>query len=238
MRRSRSLRLFTLSIGMFFGVFCLFAFFGFQKAEAQQSNISTESRRAFEGLCSELKKINTTNSKKLYSDCQKSYIKKADQDKVVNGICATYGKGSLKDDCANYRSASSTTSSSADSSGGTDSISLGEAGKYQCGKKDGKKGAVVNTKFNFGCLGPKYPGASVNPILDLVFSIIRFVSAGVGLIVVGSIIYAGILYSSSQGNPEQTQAAKNRIQNSVIGLVVYIFSFALVQYLVPGGLFK
>ncbi len=236
MSQLRLLRQATLMVGIFFGLFCLaFA----QNAEAQQTNISTESRKAFASLCSELKKINTTNSKKLYADCQKSYIKKADQDKVVGNICAAYGKGSLKDDCANYQpSSSKPTSGDSALTGGSSSISLGEAGKYQCGKKDGNKGAVVNTKFNFGCLGPNYPGAYVNPILDLAFSIIRFVSAGVGLIVVGSIIYAGILYSSSQGNPEQTQAAKNRIQNSIIGLVLYIFIFALVQYLVPGGLFK
>ncbi len=208
MRRSRSLRLFTLSIGMFFGVFCLvFA----------QSQIV--------GAAPSDQCPNKVENKKCVAE--------------VNKKC-TSTVLERKDDCARNIAKDYKDKKPGDSTstGGSSSISLGEAGKYQCGKKDGKKGAVVNTKFNFGCLGPKYPGASVNPILDLVFSIIRFVSAGVGLIVVGSIIYAGILYSSSQGNPEQTQAAKNRIQNSVIGLVVYIFSFALVQYLVPGGLFK
>jgi hypothetical protein len=108
-------------------------------------------------------------------------------------------------------------------------------GTHQCGTGDN----AVKTKFNFGCQGGKLEeeGEEISPILDMAYSIIRFLSAGVGILVVASIIYAGIQYSSSQGNPEATQAAKNRIQNALIGLVFYMFIFALVQFLVPGGLF-
>lgn len=103
----------------------------------------------------------------------------------------------------------------------------------QCGKGE----EAVKTKFNFGCIGNDYDGDQLNPILDVAYAIIRFLSIGVGIVLVGSIIWAGIQYSSSQGNPEQTQAAKNRIQNAVVGLVLYMFIYALIQYLVPGGLF-
>lgn len=121
--------------------------------------------------------------------------------------------------------------------------------RFQCGKNDlngdgstsGDKETkgVVKTKFNFGCVGDKYKGGdTLNPIIDVMYAIIKFLTVGVGLVMVASIIWAGIQYSSSQGNPEQTQAAKNRIQNAIIGLVLYLFIFALVQYLVPGGLFN
>lgn len=135
---------------------------------------------------------------------------------------------------------------SSSSSGGTSSFfgsSADQAPKDQDGnvKKGyicgGKDTGQVTTRFNFGCVGNDGP-AKNGPILDLLFSFIKFLSAGVGIIIVGSIILAGIQYSASEGKPDATQAAKNRIQNAFIGLIVYIFAFSLVQFLVPGGLFN
>lgn len=110
----------------------------------------------------------------------------------------------------------------------------GNAGDYQCGGDDTEP---IATKFDFGCLGPENAPEDMSPIVDMAFAIIRFLSVGVGLIVVASIVYAGIQYSTSEGSAEKTQEAKARVRNAVIGLVFYIFSFALVQFLVPGGLF-
>jgi hypothetical protein len=89
---------------------------------------------------------------------------------------------------------------------------------------------AIHTKINFNCNGKG------NPILDLVFAIIRFLTIGVGVAIVIAIILSGIQYTTSEGNPEKTMAAKNHIQNAIIGLLVYIFSFALINFLVPGGL--
>jgi hypothetical protein len=109
----------------------------------------------------------------------------------------------------------------------------GAPGDY-CGSGENQ----VAIKFNIGCVGDEYEGDSdINPIVDMFLALIRFLSFGVGVLVVASIIYAGILYSSSQGSPEQTAQAKERIQNSVIALVFYIFIFAIIQWLVPGGVF-
>ena len=55
---------------------------------------------------------------------------------------------------------------------------------------------------------------------------------------IASVIWAGIQYSSAGGNPEATSEAKARIQNAFIGLVFYLLIFAIIQYLVPGGLFR
>ena len=103
----------------------------------------------------------------------------------------------------------------------------------QCGK--GEK--TVKTGFDFGCRGDSYGGDQLNPIVDVAFAIYRFLSAGVGIIAVGSIIVAGIQYSASRGNPQATQAAITRISNTLIGLVIYIFIYAIANYLVPGGIF-
>lgn len=104
------------------------------------------------------------------------------------------------------------------------------------GKKTDRCGAVdkggVETQFNFGCTGEG------SPIVDFAYAFIRFLSFGVGLVLIASIIYAGIQYTSSTGNPEATAAAKDRILNAIVGLLFYMLIFALIQYLVPGGLFN
>lgn len=107
-------------------------------------------------------------------------------------------------------------------------------GEYYCGNGDKK----VRVKFNLGCLGVNYNKTSLGPIEDVLYAFLRFMSIGVGVAVIIAIAAAGIRYSTSQGNPEVTQSAKNNIQSAVIALIIYIFIFSIVQYLVPGGFFQ
>ena len=100
------------------------------------------------------------------------------------------------------------------------------------GKKCGKGSTTVNTKLDLGC-----KRQNKNPIIDLAYALIRFLSVGVGIVVVASVVFAGIMYTTSEGNPEKTAQAKSRIQTSIMALILYLFIFAIVQYLVPGGLF-
>lgn len=107
-------------------------------------------------------------------------------------------------------------------------------GEYYCGK--GAK--QVRISFNIGCLGNSYPGDAYNPVVDMLFALLRFLTAGVGIVVTGSIIWAGIQYSTSRGDPKSTEASIKRITNSVIALLIYIFSFAILNFIVPGGLIR
>lgn len=117
-------------------------------------------------------------------------------------------------------------------------------GKYLCGnirtENNGTEGPLSDdnyyTKFNFGCVGEEGP-PGLNPIEDLAFAGLRFLSVGVGIAVVLAIVGSGIQYTMSEGNAEVTGKAKKRIRSAVIGLAVYIFAFSLFQYLVPGGIF-
>lgn len=118
--------------------------------------------------------------------------------------------------------------------GGIDLNAKASTGGGRCGNE--KSGSSIETRFDFNCLGNKGP-VTMGPIEDLVYALVRFLSFGVGVVIIGSIILAGIQYSSSEGNPETTQAAKNRIKDSIIGLFIYLLAFAIVQYLVPGGVF-
>jgi hypothetical protein len=52
-----------------------------------------------------------------------------------------------------------------------------------------------------------------------------------GLVAVGFIIYGGIKYILSQGEPDGVQQAQSTIINACIGLVIAIFSTAIVAYI-------
>jgi hypothetical protein len=75
-----------------------------------------------------------------------------------------------------------------------------------------------------------------NAIYTWLILIIRFLSAGVGIAVVGGIVYGGIMYMTARDNAGQTQKAITIIVNAVIGLLLYIFLFAIINFLVPGGI--
>lgn len=76
---------------------------------------------------------------------------------------------------------------------------------------------------------------SNNPIVLIAKAVINFMNVVVGVLVVAVIVWSGILYASAGGNPGKTAEAKNRIINAIIALVMYIFLFAFLQWLVPGG---
>jgi hypothetical protein len=65
----------------------------------------------------------------------------------------------------------------------------------------------------------------------------RTLSFIVGIVVVTMIAVGGVQYSASRDNPQATQEAKTRIRNAVLALIMYLFVFAFLQWLVPGGIF-
>lgn len=71
----------------------------------------------------------------------------------------------------------------------------------------------------------------LNPLIDLL-------SAAFGLIAVISLIMGGIEYSSSEGDPQKSSKAKNRIAKTIVAIVAYFFLYAFLQFIVPGGVFN
>lgn len=155
-------------------------------------------------------------------------------EKAVKKSCDS--KTSGKEDCQKKRADDFKAKKTASSNGGAVVISAQHEGTDGgvCGNEN--SGSSVETKFNFGCLGNDGPD-SMGAIEDLLYSLIRFLSVGVGVVLVMFIILAGIQYSASEGNPEATQGAKNKIRDAIIGLFIYLIAFAFVQFLVPGGIF-
>jgi len=101
--------------------------------------------------------------------------------------------------------------------------------KY-CG--DSSNGGPINTSIDLGCTGHG------NPITDMLFAFVRLLSDGVGIVVVASIIVGGIQYTVSRGDPQAPAAAVKRIQSSATALLIFIFGWALLQWIIPGGFFN
>jgi hypothetical protein len=75
-----------------------------------------------------------------------------------------------------------------------------------------------------------------NKIIKDLNAIVDFLSAGVGIVVVASIILGGIQYAMAGGSPEAVTKAKSRITNALLALVIFIFIFAFLQWIIPGGI--
>ena len=65
---------------------------------------------------------------------------------------------------------------------------------------------------------------------NVVKSILNTVFLWVGIIAVIVIIIGGIFYILSQGEPDKVRRAKNTIAAALIGLVVALLSFAIVNF--------
>lgn len=68
--------------------------------------------------------------------------------------------------------------------------------------------------------------------------VINVLTAGVGVLALGGIIYGAVLYTSAGGNPEQVKKARTIFTNVVIGVVAFGGMYALLNFLVPGGVFN
>ena len=79
---------------------------------------------------------------------------------------------------------------------------------------------------------------SDNPIIRNLNTIVNVLSGLVGVVVVGTIILGGIQYAMAGDKAEAVSAAKQRIINGLIALLAFLFIFAFLQWLVPGGVFK
>ncbi len=90
----------------------------------------------------------------------------------------------------------------------------------------------VEFNIDIGCKGQG------NPILDILFAAIKFLSYLVGLVLVGSMIVTGIQYSASRGNPDATAKMILRILHIAGAILLYVFAFAILNYVVPGALLK
>lgn len=81
-------------------------------------------------------------------------------------------------------------------------------------------------------------GAKGTGLWQLLIIAINILTAGVAVLALAGIIYGSILYTSSGGNTEQVKKAYTIFTNVVIGVVAFAGMWALLNFLVPGGVFN
>ena len=74
-------------------------------------------------------------------------------------------------------------------------------------------------------------------VWSIVIIAIDILTAGVGVLAVAGIVYGSILYTSAGDSSEKVTKARAVIRNVVIGIIAYASMYALLNFLIPGGLF-
>jgi hypothetical protein len=76
-----------------------------------------------------------------------------------------------------------------------------------------------------------------NPIMVWLKLLINIFMGVIGVAAVLMITVGGIQYITARDNAQAVASAKQRIINVVIGLVAFMFLYAFLQWLIPGGIF-
>lgn len=87
-----------------------------------------------------------------------------------------------------------------------------------------------------GNTNPDCKPATQADLLKLIQNIIKFLAAGVGVVVTTMFAYSGFRYLTAGNNPSQVADAKSHISNALLALLLYIFGMALLNFIVPGGI--
>lgn len=105
----------------------------------------------------------------------------------------------------------------------------------------GVPGMTVNGKKDVTkCepLGTNPVALKDNPIVGDLNTIVNVLAALVGVVVVGTIILGGVQFAAAGDKAERVSAAKQRIINGLTALAAFLFVYAFLQWLVPGGIFQ
>lgn len=72
-------------------------------------------------------------------------------------------------------------------------------------------------------------------IIKLVIAITNIMGGLAATVIVGTLVFGGIQYSMAGADPSKVQAAKQKVISALTALMLLIFGFAILQWLVPGG---
>ncbi|MBR3135012.1 hypothetical protein IKG54_00390 [Candidatus Saccharibacteria bacterium] len=97
-------------------------------------------------------------------------------------------------------------------------------------------GTLSTTGDTTGCGGIKNQN-NQNNLMSVLNTIINVVIGVVGFLAVVMIIYGGVQYTMSAGAADKVKSAKDTIMYGIIGLVVALLAFAIVNF-VLGSIFK
>lgn len=93
---------------------------------------------------------------------------------------------------------------------------------------DGTK--IEGTNGLAGCDTLKDGASNTNDLMTTVNKIINIVIGVIGFAAVAMTIYGGVQYTTSAGDPGKVKKAKDTIMYGIVGLVVAILAFAIVNF--------
>jgi hypothetical protein len=84
------------------------------------------------------------------------------------------------------------------------------------------------------CVPNRDPGGAIIAYLKVVLYVL---GGGIGVVILLVLVVAGVQYVTSLGDPGRVKSAKGRIGNAALALALYLMMFAILNFLIPGGLF-
>ena len=101
---------------------------------------------------------------------------------------------------------------------------------YQTGNTEiaGAVNSEITSGMNATSAGTSTP-TNANVVIKNVTNIMFFIIGAVSVIM---LIYGGIRYTTSGGNANSVTAAKNTVIYSIVGLVISILAYAIVNFVV------
>ncbi|MBU1151264.1 hypothetical protein KJ632_00375 [Patescibacteria group bacterium] len=93
--------------------------------------------------------------------------------------------------------------------------------------------ALINPGDNPAVIAEQTGGES--SLRSLVLTMVNYFLTFLGIIAVIMVIYGGVTYVLSAGNDEATGNAKKIIQYALVGLIIVLLSFAIVNTILGAG---
>lgn len=90
----------------------------------------------------------------------------------------------------------------------------------------------VTPTTNAGTTGVNTVGNNSNDLMNSVTGIINGIIAALGIVAVIIIIIGGVNYMTSSGDANKVKKAKDTILYGVIGLVICVLAFAIVNFVI------
>lgn len=150
---------------------------------------------------------------------------------LINGHCYVENRGGPNGDLTGYTEWKCSVVDTTNQFGAnTSDFDTGDRPLYQ--EVCGSGSTETHISLKIGCRGKG------NAIIDALFAIIRILSIGVGILIIASMVFAGIQYTTSRGDPQATAKALARISNTFIALLIFLFAYAILNFLIPAGILK
>ena len=103
----------------------------------------------------------------------------------------------------------------------------------QTGNSSKSCGSIQTAYFACGGNGQTIENSGFWQMIQTVLNVLLGIIA---IAAVGGLVYGGIRYSKAQDDSNEVIAARNIVKNVIIGLVLYVAMWALIEYLIPGGI--